>query len=450
MARTKYPQLPRITISENRRFLVTEHGEPFFWLGDTAWELFHRLTREEAADYFSNRQAHGFTVIQAVALAELDGLRTANREGRTPFIDNDPDYPNDSYFRLIDAMIEMAAERQLYIALLPTWGDKIASLWGEGPRVFTPETAYRYGLFLGRRYRKKTNLIWVFGGDRPVRYTGRDDQQYDDLEIYRAMARGVREGLGDVPAVFTYHPNGNASSSAWLHDEPWLNMNMMQSGHGSGHDMPVWDMVERDYQRSPTKPVVDGEPNYEDHPVNPWPSWDPGSGYYSDYDVRKQCYRSVFAGACGVTYGHHSVWQMFETWRSPVTFPNREWREALDRPGAAQMKHLRALMESRDFLARIPDQGLLASDPGERGSRVQATRAGDGGYAMVYLPGKHPVQVHMDRLRGPYLKAQWYDPRLGVYQSINTYEAGGVQAFTPPAYGPDWVLVLDSTDGESV
>jgi hypothetical protein len=135
---------------------------------------------------------------------------------------------------------------------------------------------------------------------------------------------------------------------------------------------------------------------------------------------------------------------MFETWRNPINFPNRDWREALNRPGAAQVKHLRALMESRSYLARIPDQGLLSSEPGERGSHVQATRAEDGSYAMVYLPGKLPVSVHLDRLSGPQVKAHWYDPRLGVYLPITTYEASGVQEFKPPTYGPDWVLVLDS------
>ena len=445
MSNQKRISLPRVTVSENRRFLVTEHGQPFFWMGDTAWELFHRLKREEAEVFFANRQANGFTVIQAVALAELDGLNTANREGRTPFIDNDPGYPNDAYFRLLDNFIEMAAAHQLYIALLPTWGDKVAHAWGDGPLVFNQENIYRYGLFLGRRYQKKTNLIWVIGGDRPVTYTGMDGQTYDDIELYRALARGIREGIGDVPAVFTFHPCGGVSSSAWLQNEPWLDMHMMQSGHGGGHDVPVWEMIEHDYQLAPPRPVVDGEPNYEDHPVNPWPVWDPGNGYYTDYDVRKQLYRSVFAGACGVTYGHHSVWQMFETWRAPINFPCVDWHEALDRPGARQVKYLRALMESRAYLTRIPDQTLLASEPGERGQHVQATRDAAGQYAMLYLPGKFAVRVNLDRLSGPQVKAQWFDPRLGVYLPVGSYPASGVQEFTPPGYGPDWVLVLDST-----
>jgi TolB protein len=66
-------KLLRLKVSDNRRFLVTEDGKPFFWLGDTAWELFHRLNREEAEFFLKTRAEQGFNVIQAVAIAELDG-----------------------------------------------------------------------------------------------------------------------------------------------------------------------------------------------------------------------------------------------------------------------------------------------------------------------------------------------------------------------------------------
>lgn len=60
----------RLQLTSNRRFLQYEDGTPFFYLGDTAWELFHRLTLAEAERYLTNRVAKGFTVIQAVALAD--------------------------------------------------------------------------------------------------------------------------------------------------------------------------------------------------------------------------------------------------------------------------------------------------------------------------------------------------------------------------------------------
>ena len=53
----------RITLSSNRRYLVDEAGKPFFYLADTAWELFHKLNREEAELYLKDRAEKGFTAL---------------------------------------------------------------------------------------------------------------------------------------------------------------------------------------------------------------------------------------------------------------------------------------------------------------------------------------------------------------------------------------------------
>ena len=42
-------------ISENGRYIEKADGTPFFYLGDTAWELFHRLDMKEADYYLKNR-----------------------------------------------------------------------------------------------------------------------------------------------------------------------------------------------------------------------------------------------------------------------------------------------------------------------------------------------------------------------------------------------------------
>lgn len=242
----------------------------------------------------------------------------------------------------------------------------------------------------------------------------------------------------------TYHPTGgNTSTSAWLHDEPWLDMHMVQSGHGSGHDTPIWQTIEADLALPNAKPTMDAEPNYEDHPVNPWPTWDPALGYFRDHDVRKQVYRSVFAGACGVTYGHHAVWQFASAEHGFINHADRTWREALDRPAATQMRYLRDLIESRPYLTRVGDQGLVASPAGTGAAHVRATRDEMGSYAFVYLPEAAPVRIDLGKLAGARTEAHWYDPRTGGYTPIGEF-AAGVQEFTPPAQGPDWVLVLDA------
>lgn len=66
--------LQALQVSANGHYLQYADGTPFFYLGDTAWELFHRLDREEAEMYLDNRARKGYNVIQAVALSEVDGV----------------------------------------------------------------------------------------------------------------------------------------------------------------------------------------------------------------------------------------------------------------------------------------------------------------------------------------------------------------------------------------
>jgi len=155
-----------LKVSENKRFLVHANGTPFFWLGDTAWELFHRLDLKEAERYLENRRARGFNVIQAVVLAELDGLGKPNRQGHLPLIDNDPTRPNEAYFKDVDAVVNMAERRGMFIGLLPTWGSHVNGSQQQ-PGIFTPENARHYGEFLAKRYKDKP-IIWIIGGDRTV------------------------------------------------------------------------------------------------------------------------------------------------------------------------------------------------------------------------------------------------------------------------------------------
>jgi hypothetical protein len=125
-----------LRVSADGRHLLQADGRPFFYLADTAWSLFHRLSREEADHYLRNRAAKGFTVIQAVALSENDGLRTPNAYGERPLVEHDPRRPNEAYFAHVDWVVDRAAELGLTIALLPTWGDKWHSRQNEpGPKV---------------------------------------------------------------------------------------------------------------------------------------------------------------------------------------------------------------------------------------------------------------------------------------------------------------------------
>ena len=293
----------------------------------------------------------------------------------------------------------------------------------------------------------------ILGGDRPPKITASqvpgENRPAEDGR--RSGGRdppgaGLKEGGEGTPTI-VYHPAGGQSSSTYLHQETWLSMNGMQSGHGDGHDMPVWKMIAHDYNLAPPKPTLDLEPNYEDHPVNPWPRRDRRRGYFRDLDVRKQVYRSVFAGGCGVSYGHHAVWQFASKRREVINHADRDWISALYRPAGRQMGFLRRLMESRPFFGRIADQGLIVSDAGEGATHLQATRDRDGSYAFLYFPTSDlRATVDMGRLKAKRLRAWWFDPRTGIATPMDPPVPRNVVEFRSPSYGPDWVLVVEDAD----
>ncbi|MDR2037809.1 MAG: glycoside hydrolase family 140 protein [Bacteroidales bacterium] len=434
----------KLQVSPNKRFIQHKNGVPFFYLGDTAWELFHRLDREEVDIYMTDRANKGYTVIQAVAIAELDGHKVPNAYGHLPF-EQDPakplvkEGPDNDYWDHVDYVVDKANQMGMYIGLLPTWG----RYWHDEKPLFRPENAFVYGEFLGKRYKDK-QVIWILGGDRTV-----DNDRH--RETIRSMARGIKKGDGGTHLV-TFHPRGSRGSAESFHNEEWLDFNMRQNGHNTEYSNNYSKTLD-DYNRKPEKPVLDGEPLYEDHPL----SFNaPRLGHSVAVDVRRALYWNLFDGTFGHTYGHHSVWQMYDPGkkRAPVNQPLMPWKEAIQQPGAEQMMYGRLLMESRPFLTRIPDPSIIVtgevatSIPGEGRYRFVATRDVSGTYAMVYVPVGREFKVRTDVIKGKEIKAWWFNPRNGKSTKIATFNNDGrPRTFISPDKGEltDWVLVLDDT-----
>ncbi|MFC4597225.1 glycoside hydrolase family 140 protein [Cohnella hongkongensis] len=435
---------PLLRVNGNRRGLEKADGTPFFWLGDTAWELFHKLNREDADFYLRTRAEQSFNVVQAVALAEFDNGTTGNVYGRKPLTVRpdgrvDPALPDEegdySYWDHVDYIVQTAADCGIYVALLPTWGDKFNRMWGTGPEIFTPDNAYAYGRWLGSRYKRASNIVWVLGGDRPL-------HTRLHFDITNQLARGLKEG-DEGRHLITFHPNGGVSSSLHVHHEPWLDFNMIQSSHSMG-ERTNYRLVQQDYAKLPVKPTLDAEPCYEDIPRG----FHSDNGYFDEADVRKAAYYAVLAGGFGHTYGHHSVWAMYDGSSGTGEFAGSgesfimSWKDALRRPGAEQMRHLRRLFESRDMNGREPDQELIANP--YTGSNYMTAARGPG-YGIVYCPNGLPVEANVGRIGADRLLASWYCARTGASRPIGEIEGGGVRRFQPPSSGRgcDWLLCLD-------
>lgn len=450
-----------LTLAMDRRHLVHKDGSPFFFMADTAWQLFHKLTREETISYLENRRARGFTVILASVMPDYYPLDGPNRYGVTTLINNDPERPNlnpsnitikgigYSFWDHVDWVIDQARDRGMYIGLLPTWGDKVTKMVGLGPEIFTPVKAATYGTWIGKRYAHKDNIIWIIGGDRGA---GKAEHR----NIWNAMARAIK--AADSRHLMTYHPWtyqafwfypawGGGSSSTWFHGEDWLDFNMIQSGHFS-YNRPNYRVIGRDFRLEPVKPTLDGEPNYEDHALQQHIVTPYFARWFNELDVRKGMYWSLLAGACGHTYGHHAIWQFAMTGVPSTGIPRRPlciWKEAINYPGSLQCGLARRLFESRQWQKLTPRQDFIKSGE-KRGRRhVQAAVASDGSFVFVYIPeSRERVTLATSLLMGGHFSAAWFNPRNGESTNIGVFEKTAVWKIRSPETGPDWVLVLDA------
>jgi hypothetical protein len=435
--------VPGLKVSENHRFLVDEKGNPFFWLGDTGWLLFSKLNRADAEKYLTDRAEKGYNVIQIMMLHSLNAV---NFYGRSALIDQDVSRPlvtngaafNDTtqydYWDHMDYVIDKAAEKGLYVGLVPVWGSNVKI------GKVSIEAAEKYAAWIANRYKNRSNIIWLNGGDT---------MGNDSIRIWNAIGKTIREN--DPNHLITFHPFGRKSSSLWFHREDWLDFNMFQSGHRSykqddsqwafGEDN--WKYAGYDYSQKPVKPTIDGEPSYEGIPRGLHDTLQP---FWKAEEIRRYAYWSVFAGCFGFTYGNSAVMQFHVPRdRSSAYGARKFWDEAINDPGACQMQFLKRLILSKPFLVRVPDQSLIAGENGQKYDYLAATRGND--YALIYTYTGRIIPVQMGKISGTRVKASWFNPVDGKITKIGIFKNTGIHNFDPPGKpvdGNDWVLILDS------
>ncbi|MBD2754148.1 glycoside hydrolase family 140 protein [Spirosoma validum] len=440
----KGPDSRQLAISENKRFLAVGDNKPFFWLGDTGWLLFGRLTREEAEKYLENRKQKGFNVVQVMVLHTLGAANVygdsalVGKNIATPKLTEGSSFSDSTQYDFwdhVDFVIDKAAEKGIYMALVPLWGNNVKS------KRVNQERAKAYAEFIANRYKNRPNIIWLDGGDI---------KGSDSLDVWKTIGRTINQI--DSTHLITFHPRGRASSSEWFHNEPWLDFNMVQSGHKSyaqdtsakdrwhyGEDN--WRYMQADLVLKPTKPVIDGEPSYEQIPYGLHNPKDPR---WTADDVRRYGYWSVLAGAFGYTYGHNSIMQFYKKGDKKSSFGAiDDWTKALDAPGAGQMIHLKNLMLAHSFFDRVPGQSLIANQ-GSKYDYLVASRGPD--YALVYTYTGRNIKLNMGKLPGDAVAASWFSPRDGKTTAIGDVANKSVQEFNPPAEpknGNDWVLVIE-------
>ena len=391
-------ELTRLLVDRGGRLLVTSKGGSFFYLGDTAWELLHRLRLDEACEYLEARAAQGFNVVECVALAELDGLRQPTPDGHVPFLEEDPLRPYEPYWRHVDEVVRFANRCGIYIGLLPTWGDKWNIGSGKGPEIFNPSNAEDYGRWLGARYRND-GIIWILGGDRRV-------EKPEHRRILDAMAAGLRQGDGGR-SLITFHPVGGRTSKEELPECAWLDFDMFQSGH-SILSLENWYFAHKCRAAEPVRPYLDGEPCYEDHEVM-LPEWKPVKpGWRFDAQaVRRAAWWSLLSGSCGHVYGAQPCWMMWDERYEPFCGVRMTWRAALSLPGAAQMRLVAEVAREAGSLLS-PEAWRVVGTLQNWDARPVAASTENG--LIIYSPQRQDISLNLEGLPPRSWRLFWEDP----------------------------------------
>jgi uncharacterized protein DUF4038/collagenase-like protein with putative collagen-binding domain len=385
-------------LSESGRYLVDDKGRPFFWQGDTDWELLYALSAQDAKELLHARRVQGFTVVQAMC----DGIfpkwiapdRLPPSQELMPWTDNNPLTPNEAFFRRMDAIVASAEQEHLLLLIGVYHVDDVKA------NRITLANVGIWTRWLANRYKDAPGIIWTM-------YSPLDSSAFP---MVRAAVSGLRMGDAGTHLV-TLHPEGAAGSSSVVQAD--LSFNTFQS-LASGY--LNYQFAQADFARTPVKPIVNGEARYEE------------DGGTTPFDVRRSAWLSYLAGA-GFSYGH------INNWKSPGS-----WREWVNSPGARQVAVVGSFLRSLPWWRLIPDQSVLIDGSGDG----VAARSADGDWIAAYLPTNAPVRLKLTAISSSRTAlVSWINPLNGERRRAGRYSTSARPRLTPPENWQDSVLLVE-------
>ena len=228
--------------------------------------------------------------------------------------------------------------------------------------------------------------------------------------VVMAIVKGIKEGDGGSHLI-TIHPDPGPVSSSIMHSQPWLSFNTIQTWTSN---FTNYEMVAKDYAKTPAKPVVDGEARYE------------GEDKTTPFETRRVAYWTTLAGGF-YSYGHAG------NWLYPLS-----WRDWIDSPGAKQMKIVRDIFESVDWWNLVPDQSIFIKESDGNAS----ARSSKGDWVIVYITGKDPVKLKLDKIKSRSATCFSIDPRSGAKTEFGNFNTAAINTFTLPDGWEDVILIF--------
>jgi len=434
------PAFP-LKVSANHRYLVDQKNQPFLIVGDTPQGLMGRLSEQDAEIYFADREANGFNAagwidVTCAGPDYRDNLNATTPDGLRPFLGFVPggtDFqhydlgkPNEAYFARLDHIVEIAARHHQAVFLDPM--ETIG--WLPTLRNNGPSAAYAYGQYLGKRYQRFANVLWLNGNDFNTWKNSTDDA------LVQAVAKGIRSIAPDQLQTVEL----NVFNSSSFDDPTWIPLSDLNSTYAYS---PTYMQMLHSYNQKPVAPAYLVEAHYDLEDVGKPPD------FGTPNVLRREEYWTMLSGGTGQFYGNAYTWSFKAGWQTHI-----------DTPGVAQLKIWKELFTALPWQDLVPDQdhSILTAGYGTYGTpqtRVSqsdyaaAAKTPDGALVVVYMPTARTITVNTGALRGA-TRARWFDPTIGAFQDVpgSPFPKSGSHSFTPPAKNhdgdSDWVLLLDA------
>ncbi len=357
------------------------------------------------------------------------------REGAYVFDELKP-----GYYRYVDVRWQALWQNGFVMAGPPTWicNSKHYMNLKQAQNISRYITA-RYGVY---------NMVWALSGEYSY---GENNPPWDQVSTWNDLGNFVASHnpfshpISIHPGPAIYH----ASSSIDFHNEKWLDHNWLQTGQYPKGQYRVAVWAKSDYDKSPTRPVLQAEGFYEGQEKSA-----------NSFHVRYQPWTAFLNGACGAVYGANAIW-MFDDPDDPRTIAWRNnsmsWKEGLELPGSSHLKHIVDFFTAIEWWKLTPHREWLRVDgkpppmPTEDDISPPHCAAEEDEIYVIYIPrGNADKTISIAHLASRAYHAKWYNPRDGAYLDINDGEpvnTDGRDEWTLPPMpdDEDWVcLVLDT------
>jgi hypothetical protein len=412
-----------LRVSAKGPYLEDQSGIPFVIIGDAAWSLAAQASPSDVITYLSDRQAKGFNAIYVNLIEHYFADNAPNNyHSDPPFTRGPSDWSvrGAAYWGNVDFLLNEAKSRGILVLAYPAYlgFDCGSQGWCRDMQAQTDAAMTDYGQFLGNRYKKQGNIIWVHGGDANC------NAYANACSRVAALANGIKS----VDTNNLHTASSGRGRSAMDDYNSIIDLNSIYS-----NDSDTDSKTKTEYQRSGAKPMWFSEGYYENESSTTALDW------------QSQALIPYLGGALvGAFFGNCPIW-FFGSSVGTSVCDNKSisWTTSLNSPGSVSMGNIGKLIKSRAWWRLVPDYAnAVVTSSKSSGVNYHATsRETNGETVMVWCSTTAQVTVDMTKVAGSNAKAWWWNPDDNSSSLIGTFATTGTRNFTPSSARK--VLVLD-------